>query len=341
MSVRPLPSKALLLGDFEGVGFMRNAVFRFVCLLLLSIFTSASISACSGVSSSDNTHIQQAITDCRTVQHVMGSTCIPRNPQRIVMLREEYWINSLQLGVQAIATVSVPGFPFPKYLQGKVEQLESVGNYSAVNLEKILQLKPDLILAPSELENVYQKLSHIAPTVVLDQSFPFPSWQEKLEEVAYVLDKEEAGKQLINNYWQRVEKLKKILGDRRHKLKVSLANTSSEYGIWSYGEMNAAGKILKDIGLQRPESQRGDFYTETLSMETLAALDGDVLFFVSWERGDDQKMLEKLKQDPLWAKLNVVQRDRVHLVGRHWHDSDILAINAILDDLFKYLVNTP
>lgn len=222
-----------------------------------------------------------------------------------------------------------------------MEQLESVGNYSAVSLEKVLQLKPDLILAPSELENIYQELSHIAPTVVLDQSFPFPSWQEKLEELAYVLDKEEAGKQLINNYWQRVEKLKKSLGDRRHELKVSLANTASEYGIWSYGEMNAAGKILKDIGLQRPKSQRGDFYTETLSMETLAALDGDVLFFVSWERGDDQKTLEKLKQNPLWAKLNVVQRDRVHLVGAHWHNSDIFAINAILDDLFKYLVDTP
>jgi iron complex transport system substrate-binding protein len=321
---------------------MRNAVCRFFCLLLLSVFTSVSLAACNVVSSPDNNEVQQAIINCRTVKHFMGSTCIPQSPQRIVMLREDYWINSLKLGVQAIATVAVPGFPFPPYLQGNVDLIESVGNYSIVNLEKILRLNPDLILAPSGLENVYQKLSHIAPTVVLDQSFPSPPWREQLEELAYILDKEAEGKQLINNYWQRVEKLKKALSDRRHQLKVSLANTSSEYGIWSYGEKHHAGEILKDIGLQRPESQRGDFfYIENISKEKTSDLDGDVLFFVSWGREDDKETLEKLKQSPLWAKLNVVQRNQVHLVGVHWHNSDILAIDAILDDLFKYLVDTP
>ncbi|NEQ28399.1 MAG: iron-siderophore ABC transporter substrate-binding protein, partial [Microcoleus sp. SIO2G3] len=42
----------------------------------------------------------------------------------------------------------------------------------------------------------------------------------------------------------------------------------------------------------------------------------------------------------LWQKLNVVQRNQVYFVGVHWHYSDILAINAILDDLFKYLVDS-
>jgi iron complex transport system substrate-binding protein len=320
---------------------MRNAVRRFFCLLLVSVFTAGFVSACSSVNRSDNAPVQPSVADCRTVQHMMGSTCIPRNPQRIVMLREDYWINGLELGVQAIATVSEPGFPFPKYLQGKLEQLESVGNYSTVSLERILQLKPDLILSHPGLESVYQKLSHIAPTVVLNTSFPPPSWQEQLEELAYILDKEEAGKQVINNYQQRVEKLKNALGDRRYS-KISIANTSSEYGIWSYGENHPCGSILKDVGLQRPEMQRGDFfYIENISKEKISDIDGDALFFISWERKDDGKTLERLKQSPLWAKLDVVQRDQVYLVGSHWHSSDILAINAILDDLFKYLVHTP
>ena len=132
------------------------------------------------------------------------------------------------------------------------------------------------------------------------------------------------------------------MGDRRKTLQVSIANTSSEYGIWSYGEKHPSGSVLEDIGLQRPESQRGDFfYIENISAEKISDIDGDVLFFVSAEREDDKKTLETLKQSPLWAQLGVVQRDQVHFVGRHWHNSDILAINAILDDLEKYLVNTP
>jgi iron complex transport system substrate-binding protein len=51
-----------------------------------------------------------------------------------------------------------------------------------------------------------------------------------------------------------------MLGGRRKNLEISIANTSSEYGIWSYGEKHFSGTVLKDVGLQRPKSQRGDFF---------------------------------------------------------------------------------
>jgi len=288
------------------------------------------------------TRSKQTAENCRIVQHVMGETCIPHNLQRLVSLSEDIYINSLKLGFPSIATVSIPGFPYPKYLQGKVEQLESVGGYSAVSLEKILSLKPDLILARPELGKVYQQLSNIAPTVVLNQPFPPPNWKELLEELAEVLDREEVGKQLINQYWQRVEKLKQSLGDRRKTMEVSIVLISSEHGISAYGEKQFSGSVIKDIGLQRPQSQRGDFfYIDNISIEKLSDIDGDVLFVVSWGREEDSKAQEKLKQSPLWSQLEVVQNNKVYFVGMHWHNPDMFAINAVLDDLEKYLVNTP
>jgi iron complex transport system substrate-binding protein len=322
---------------FKKISFRRLANF-----LVLGFFTFLMIGACNA-GSMPETNTVASTENCRMIQHAAGETCVPNNPQRIIMLREDTFINGLELGVQSIATVSAPGFPFPKYLQGKVDRVESVGGYGSPNLEKMLSLRPDLIVADSYYsQDLYSQLSQIAPTVVLNVPFPPPPWEEQLEELAQILDKEEAGKQLINEYWQRVEKLKQALGDRRKTLQVSIANTSSEYGIWSYGEKHPSGSVLEDIGLQRPESQRGDFfYIENISAEKISDIDGDVLFFVSAEREDDKKTLETLKQSPLWAQLGVVQRDQVHFVGRHWHSWDILAINAILDDLEKYLVNTP
>ncbi|MBF2050499.1 MAG: iron-siderophore ABC transporter substrate-binding protein [Elainella sp. C42_A2020_010] len=325
---------------------------RYLCFLLLGLLAVTLIAACSSTVNHTRVTSQKPQDDgCRVVQHTMGETCIPQNPQRVVALSQETFINGLELGVPSIATVFVPGFPFPEYLQGKVSRVETVGTYDSPNLEKILYLQPDLILADSYYsQNIYNQLSQIAPTIVLNVPFPPPSWKDQLEELARILDKEDVGQQLINNYWQRIEQLQQALGlgaaspkeNRRHTLKVSIANTSSESGIWSYGEKHHSGETLKDIGLQRPESQKGDFfYIENISIERISDIDGDVLFFVSWEREDDKKTLGKLKQSPLWAKLNVVQRDQVHFVGMHWHNSDILAINAILDDLFKYLVNTP
>jgi iron complex transport system substrate-binding protein len=143
----------------------------------------------------------------------------------------------------------------------------------------------------------------------------------------------------MNEYWQRIKKLKQALGDRRHNLKVSVASTNSQYGIWAYGEKHFSGTVLNDLGLQRPRSQTGDFfYVENLSEEIILDIDGVVLFFLTWSDEDDRKALAKLKQRPLWRQLNVVQRDRVYFVGQHWHSSDIFAIHAMLDDLFKYLV---
>jgi iron complex transport system substrate-binding protein len=147
----------------------------------------------------------------------------------------------------------------PKYLQDKLEDVASVGDFNSPNIERILKLKPDLILTRAG-QGVYSQLSYIAPTVVLDVPLPPHSGKEALKEIAQVLGKEDAGQQLLNKYWQRVEKIKQALSDRRKTMKVSIASTSSEFGIWSHGEKHMSGSVLKDIGLQRPKSQQGDFF---------------------------------------------------------------------------------
>jgi iron complex transport system substrate-binding protein len=321
---------------------MRISLHRLTYLVVLGVLTVLLISACHTTTDTSMTSHKRPVVNCRTVQHVMGSTCIPRDPQQVVNLAPDTLANIWALDIRPIASAYSTSSPMPKYLQGKVDQVESVGDYSSPNIEKILRLRPDLIISGSGLTGIYKQLSHIAPTVVLNTPYPSPPWIEILEELAQFLDKEELGQQLIDQYWQRVEKLKQALGDRLKTMEVSIANTSSEYGIWSYGEKHFSGSVLKDIGLQRPKAQRGDFhYIENISQERLADIDGDVLFFVSWEREDDRKTLEKLKKNPLWSQLKVVQNNKVYVVGTHWHNSDIFAINAILDDLENYLVNTP
>lgn len=239
----------------------------FTHLLLLGVLTAILVSACKTTNDTSLTSYKQPVEDCRTVQHIMGSTCIPRNPQRVVTL--DGLENTLALGIRPIASTFVPGFPQPKYLKGKLDQLESVGDYNSPNIEKILRLKPDLIVCSSRVEGIYKQLSYIAPTVVLNMPYPPPSWKEQLEELAKVLGKQEVSKQLMDEYWQRIEKLQQALGvdaaspkqNRRETMKVSIANASSEYGIWSYvlwrkasfwlsfeGYWSTTSQITKKIG---------------------------------------------------------------------------------------------
>ncbi|MDZ8085073.1 MAG: iron-siderophore ABC transporter substrate-binding protein [Nostoc sp. DedQUE12b] len=322
---------------------------RIVCLFLLGIFSLFIVASCSSNINQNVTNSKQLTENCRVVQHAMGETCIPQNPQRVVTLWGGTFSSALALGIKPIASAWIPGEPFPKHLGDKADGIENIG--FEPNLERLLLLKPDLILSNTRLQNIYTQLTNIAPTVALDHPSPPASWQKTLEDIAKILDKEQESKQLINDYWQRIEQLKQALGvgvaspkeNRRHQLQVSVATVDPRFGaVYTYGKKSPVGVVLDDIGLQRPSAQSGDFFTKNnISYERLSDIDGDVLF-LSYAEKTGKKALEKLEQSPLWQKLKVVQQNRVYLVDYdHWYGFDVLAMNAVIDDLFKYLVNTP
>ncbi|MEH2051203.1 iron-siderophore ABC transporter substrate-binding protein [Nostoc sp.] len=322
---------------------MKIPLRQLTYLLLLGVLTFTLASACSLNIKHSVTSSKQPTENCRKVQHEMGETCIPLNPQRVITLWTTILGNTLALDIKPFASTYITSEPLPEYLRGQADGVESVGNFTEPNLEKILLFKPDLILANSRLQNIYQQLSYIAPTVIMKFPAPPPPWKQQFTQLVNVLDREEAGKRLMSEYDQRIEKLKEALGDRRHKLQISVVGMYEDTKIVPYGERYPASTVLKDIGLQRPSGQRGDFYyANSISEEQLSNIDADVLFFlIRGEKGANE-FLEKLQQKPLWRQLKVVQKNQVYFVdGGNWGGFDILAMNAVIDDLFKYLVNTP
>ncbi|MBF2048454.1 MAG: ABC transporter substrate-binding protein [Leptolyngbya sp. IPPAS B-1204] len=80
-----------------------------------------------------------------------------------------------------------------------------------------------------------------------------------------------------------------------------------------------------------------------ISQELLSQADGDVLFL--WKSDDDfaadagqDTPLRRLKADPLWSQLKAVQQNRVYEVPGHWLGFGPIAANAVVDDLFTYLL---
>jgi len=328
---------------------MNITLHRLTRLVLLGILTMGLLLACTPMIHTPVVSQISKTNDCRVVQHLMGEACVPIHPQRVVVLQEYILANCLALNVKPIGSVFPFSYPLADHFKDKVDGIESVGSESAFNLEKILRLHPDLILAEfSNAQNIYKQLAFIAPTVVVlnFNASPHPPWQAQLEEVAHVLGKEDGSQRLIKHYWQRVEQLQQTLGidtassNKTRRPPVVSVAIANEWGILTYGVQHPLSMVLDDVGLRRPPSQQ-EGYANLPSLETLTDLDGDVLFLISPGREQDNEASEKLQQHPLWQKLNVVQRTQVYVVGRYWYFWDALAANAILDDLFKYLVNTP
>ncbi|WP_049761806.1 MULTISPECIES: ABC transporter substrate-binding protein [Cyanophyceae] len=107
------------------------------------------------------------------MQHALGETCVPLEPQRIVTLGGTTLESALAMDIQPLAAQT----DVLLHLETQLADIEILG--WPLNLEKIVALKPDLIigLADGQEQTTYDLLSQIAPTVLANNQNS-GHWQE-------------------------------------------------------------------------------------------------------------------------------------------------------------------
>ncbi|MEL6398389.1 MAG: iron-siderophore ABC transporter substrate-binding protein [Cyanobacteria bacterium J06626_4] len=326
--------------------YSKKAIISFL-ILLTSVF--AAIACHNQISQPEQLAAGQS--SCHIVEHSMGETCVPDNPQNIVALYTPPLASLLAVGVEPIGIAPVTGIldEFPLYLSDKVQDVEIVVNINEEpNLERLLQLKPDLILGWSFHSEIYPLLSRIAPTLLNEPdngSTMWSDWQSYFKFIAKSVNKEAESEKFIEEYQQSILKLKADLEDRYSDKTISVAQISDDYGIETYVKNSFPGSILSSLGLKRPESQDKSIQTrgtvEAISNEQIDLIDGDILFVLTFNENDN-KTLENLLSGPLWRTLKAVQQEQVYFVdGWTWVVPNPLAAQAIVEDLRDYLLDSP
>jgi iron complex transport system substrate-binding protein len=300
----------------------------------------ALLQSCIGLGNQQPESLQSApeAPGCRMVHHALGETCVPLEPQRVITLSVPSLGDALALGIQPIATIVYFDDP-PPYLAGSLDSIQILGKEEQPNLEKILALKPDLIIGiKHSTERINNQLTQIAPTVV-DNWDGYPSWREHFDFVANVLGKSKLAEQIWSRYYQRIQSLKSALENSPQTVEVSFVHMCCGT-IDIDGKNSFNGSILADVGLRRPPAQAIPIAggIKSISEERLMDIDGDILF-VATDGEEAAQKITNLKQNPLWQKLRAVQNDRVYPVNYPtWRGGNPLAADAVIDDLFKYLV---
>jgi iron complex transport system substrate-binding protein len=303
--------------------------------ILLCGFVVAFVIACH----SSPPPVPLASADCRTIVHAVGETCVPNPPSRVVVLGVPTLGNALALGVKPMGTLLYFETP-PPYLQGKLAGIEPVGVGDQPNLETLVTLAPDVIIAMNTWNLAYEQLSQIAPTVV-DDWRGYPSWKEHFDFVAKALGKTAVAEQVWDGYDQRIQALKAALGDTYQDQEISVVRICCN-ALASDVENSFSGTILEDAGLRRPPSQgKADGGLVFFSEELLTDLDGDIMFVILDEDEDSEQLFAQLQRKPLWRQLKAVQQDQVYVVNlATWRGGNPLAADAVIDDLFKYLTES-
>ena len=298
-------------------------------------------SACAGTAQTEDPSPVSA-SETNQIQHAFGTTEVVANPSRIVVL-DYFTVEALMvLGVQPIAAPAIIVDNL-LHLPPAENEIVDVGNPREPSLERLAALKPDLILATklSIEEDTYGMLSRIAPTVVFDND-GFTEWQELTQLCAELMGKEAEAAQLKTEYEAKLQAFKSQLD--AGQIEVSIAVFNNEQ-ISVFSQNTFIGTVLEAAGLSRPPKQMGDGDTTMLpiSLELLNQIDGDVLFVINPQSQTDiaadvRAALEKMKANPLWNKLNVVQAQQVYEVDAYWFGMGYIAANLVLDDLMKYIV---
>lgn len=279
----------------------------------------------------------------RTIDHAMGTTQVPETPERVVVIDSAALDAALALGVKPIGSTIYE--ELPDYLGNQTQDIEIVGEVNQPNLESILKLRPDLILGTKiASERVYRRLSRIAPTVLTEGSGRSGDWQENFLLFAAALGKTERANQLIEDYQQRVSKLRTQLNQIRN---VSVEDTqlsvlTTGQGRVGFYTLNSfPGSVLQDIGFARPPAQtRPRRWAAMVSREDLNSLDGDIIFLIHSAQGSGSLTVEEFTADPIWSQLNAVQQNQIYQVnGESWiAGRSIQAAHKILDDIAQVLL---
>lgn len=216
-----------------------------------------------------------------------------------------------------------------KYLEKY--HVEDLG--TEVNLEKLLEVKPDLILATQANEKIYDQLEAIAPVVVFDSGLMFGDWQVSTREVAKVVGEEAAAEVFVSDLKARIVKARE---------KISINGKSVAFlrlwskTIYSMGIDTCAAYYdgADGLGLTIPRGYPQEI--GELSLESLTELNPDYIFISTSE---DEAYMGELGKNSVWNALTAVKEGHIYPMGLSGLAGGPLAakygIQVILDALAK------
>lgn len=286
-----------------------------ICIMATLVLLASCGKPTEGTQSSTTTPVSStdsASTATRTITYLDKSYTIPAKAERIVITGSlEAMEDSILLDIHPVGAISVSG-KFPPLFASITDQAESIGEKIDPNFEKILSLKPDVILGTTKFDPaVLEKLQQIAPTI--PYSHVATNWEANLTLLGEISGKQKQAAQEITAYKANLAKAKVSL-QRTLKDKQVLLVRMREGSVCLYGPDLYFNPVLySDLGLAIPAEVAAAKSQEAISIEQFAQMNPDVLFiqFSEDENPDATGALEDLQNNPIFQSIQAVKDGNV------------------------------
>lgn len=258
----------------------------------------------------------------RTMKDALGKQIIlEKKPARVALLDFGYMESMFALETPPLASTyaerSLKGFGTlqPYAVNAHVEEL---GEGKAPNLEKLVELKPDLILYTAEPVHLdmklYERASQIAPVM----TFNSPDWKKQLREFAECLGEETKADAYIADIEALIaESRKKLSGYSGNSVALlfEISGNKGNFVITGSAENPVWFDKENGLGLTPPDGY--PLKGETVSLEGLAAMNPDYIFLFGSlgpeANGYRQTYLsEETQASSVWQSLSAVKSGHVY-----------------------------
>lgn len=303
----------------------KSFLVAFILVLMMLVSACGNNSATNkNEASPQNAESSSATNDTpeiRTYQSENGPVEIPSNPKRIVALTNAPNVLALDgklVGVDQWTNAN-PLF---------TDKLEGIEVVTEDELEKIVDLEPDLIIAGTETKNL-EKLNQIAPTVTF--TWGKLDYMSQQLEIGKILNKEKETQAWIDDFKKRTEATgKEIQAKHGNDVTVSVFETDSK-SFYVFGNNWARGTeiLYQAMGLNMPEKVKQDalgpgYYM--MSQEVIPEYSGDFIV-LSRAAGDNSYTETKT-----WNEIPAVQNKNVIEIDTNASTySDPITLEYLLD----------
>lgn len=255
---------------------MKKVLFPLVLILMLVI------SACSNNSSEKKENAKKEEPKTFTYESETGPVEVPSNPKRVILL-SGFTGNVLSLGVNVVG-VDVWSKNNPTF----TEEMKDVAEVSDENLEKIIELDPDLIIGLSNIKNL-DKLKEIAPTVTY--TWGKLDYLSQHVEIGKLLNKEKEAQAWVDDFKERSEKAGEEIRAKIGEDATVTVFEAFDKQLYVFGNNWARGTeiLYQAMNLKMPEkvkemALKDGYYT--VSAEVLPEYAGDYVIISKYAGAD-------------------------------------------------------
>ncbi|WP_446697910.1 ABC transporter substrate-binding protein [Vibrio olivae] len=263
-----------------------------------------------------------------TVHDSRGEHQLDGVPQRAVVLNWDLVEQVLELGVTPIAAPNIEGYNTWVVQPSVPKGVEDIGTRAEPNLEKIAELKPDVIITAVTQKDLLPQLERIAP-VLYYQNFEQSDQQaeeaiKQFKQLAQVFDKEEVAKKKLDNMTQRFAQMHQQLVDAfgQPLPKVLPLRFANETSAFLFTENSTTMYAMSQLGLESPlplpAAKWGISQQRITELQNIK--DGYVMYILPFAQE------KKLNSSILWKAMPFVRNGHVNAMSAVWSYGGAMSI---------------